>query len=71
MDVEDGIESIGHQVILVIVEGFTMKRPLETTSSTIDRKPMAKKEYTTINRGNENFLVIIGAVNGSPSKDKE
>ena len=60
-----------HQVILVIVEGFTMKRPLETTSSTIDRKPMAKKEYTTINRGNENFLVIIGAVNGSPSKDKE
>jgi len=25
---------------------------------------MAKKEYTTINRGNENFLVIIGAVNG-------
>ena len=36
-----------------------------------ERDDMAKKEYTTINRGNENFLVIIGAVNGSPSKDKE
>ena len=42
--------------------GMTAGGPFFLVTATTTRN------VATINRGNENFLVIIGAVNGSPSK---